>query len=233
MLWGMFVVYNYIQTKSIDKLYCLLLFMALAHLAFIFTCPGNAARSQTEMSGFPLFAQYSFIRKVAFCVASPVVKYMLITHQSLIVWAFSIILPFTMYLKCKKTNIPFAISMVPLVLLCSVVIKQQPVFTILHETTAKQLLQICATSAAFYGSILFSLYYICKDEETILAKYGPLYIFFVGLTTRACLGVTMSFVELARTYFLLEYAMIAISIIYMTKHISEWKNKSEANDFIV
>lgn len=231
MTWSMFILYNYIQSKKIDKLYCILLLIALAELAFIFTCPGNTARSNTEVSGMPLFAQYSFIRKVAYCVASPIAKYMIFSLQSIIVWAFSIILPFTLYLKYKKTDIPFAISMIPLVLLCSTLIKQFPVFTIMHLTTAKELLTICGTSAAFYGSILFTLFYIGKDENTLIAKYGPLYIFFVGLTTRACLGVTMSFVELARTFFLLEYAMIAISIIYLTKQISACKDKSETENF--
>lgn len=227
MLWGIFIIYTFSQTKRIDTLYCLLILIAFAELAFIFTCPGNFMRSQAEVGGIPAFANYSLLRKIGCCIASPVVKYMLYSHQSLIVWAFSAILPFTLYLKTQKTNLPFAISMAPLVLLCSALIKQHPVFTVLHETSARQLMAICSVSIAFYGSILFSLFYIGKDEDSILAKYGPLYIFFVGFTTRACLGVTMSFVEMARTFFLLEYSMIAISIMFMTKHISEYRNKSK------
>jgi hypothetical protein len=152
---------------------------------------------------------------------------MVVTWQSLIVWAFSVILPLTVFLKNKKAYIPLLVSLIPFGLLLFSFFKFDPVFTILHETTAGQLAYICTISVAFYGSIFFSLFYIGKDEESIIAKYGPLFIFFVGFTTRACLGITISFLEMARTFFLLEYAMIAISIMFMTRHISNWTGKSK------
>lgn len=227
MTWGMFVLYTYFQSKRINKLYCLLLLIALAHLVFITTCPGNAARTQCEISRIPGFENYSLIRKIALCIASPMIKYMVVTWQSLIVWAFSVILPLTVFLKNKKAYIPLLVSLIPFGLLLYSFFKFDPVFTILHETTAGQLAYICAISVAFYGSIFFTLFYIGKDEESVVAKYGPLFIFFVGLTTRACLGVTVSFIETARTFFLLEYSMIAISILFMTRHISNWTGRSK------
>lgn len=227
MTWGMFVLYTYFQTKSINKLYCLLLLIAFAHLLFIVTCPGNAARTQCELSHIPAFEHYSLIRKIALCIGSPIVKYMVVTSQSLIVWAFSIILPLTLFIKNKKAYIPLLVSLIPFGLLIYSFFKFDPVFTILHETTAGQLAYICAISVAFYGSVFFTLFYIGKDEESVIAKYGPLFIFFVGLTTRACLGITVSFIEMARTFFLLEYAMIAISILFMTRNISNWIGRSK------
>lgn len=232
MTWGMFVIYTYFQTKSINKLYCLLLLIAFAHLLFIVTCPGNAARTQCELSHIPAFEHYSLIRKIALCIGSPIVKYMVVTWQSLIVWAFSIILPLTLFIKNKKAYIPLLVSLIPFGLLLYSFFKFDPVFTILHETTAGQLAYICAISIAFYGSVFFTLFYIGKDEESVIAKYGPLLIFFVGLTTRACLGITVSFIEMARTFFLLEYAMIAISILFMTRHISNWSDKSKKENLV-
>ena len=227
MTWGMFVLYTYFHTKSINKLYCLLLLIAFAHLLFIVTCPGNAARTQCELSHIPAFEHYSLIRKIALCIGSPIVKYMVVTSQSLIVWAFSIILPLTLFIKNKKAYIPLLVSLIPFGLLIYSFFKFDPVFTILHETTAGQLAYICAISVAFYGSVFFTLFYIGKDEESVITKYGPLFIFFVGLTTRACLGITVSFIEMARTFFLLEYAMIAISILFMTRNISNWIGRSK------
>lgn len=232
MTWGMFVLYTYFQSKRINKLYCLLLLIALAHLVFITTCPGNAARTQCEISRIPGFENYSLIRKIALCIASPMIKYMVVTWQSLIVWAFSVILPLTVFLKNKKAYIPLLVSLIPFGLLLYSFFKFDPVFTILHETTAGQLAYICAISVAFYGSIFFTLFYIGKDEESVVAKYGPLFIFFVGLTTRACLGVTVSFIETARTFFLLEYSMIAISILFMTRHISNWASRSKKENLV-
>ena len=193
---------------------------------------GNAARTVSEITRLPSFEHFSFIRKIGLCIGSPIVKYMVVTWQSLIVWAFSIILPLTIFLKNKKAYIPLLVSLIPFGLLLYSVIKFNPVFTILHETTASQLTFICAISVAFYGSIFFSLFYIGKNEESIIAKYGPLFIFFVGFTTRACLGITISFLEMARTFFLLEYAMIAISILLMSRNISNWIDKPKKTDLI-
>lgn len=232
MTWGMIILYTYFQSKSINKLYCMLLLIAFAHLVFITTCPGNAARTASEITRLPSFENFSFIRKIGLCIGSPIVKYMVVTWQSLIVWAFSVILPLTVFLKNNKAYIPLLVSLIPFGLLLFSFFKFDPVFTILHETTAGQLAYICTISVAFYGSIFFSLFYIGKDEESIIAKYAPLFIFFVGFTTRACLGITISFLEMARTFFLLEYAMIAISIMFMTRHISNWTGKSKKANLV-
>lgn len=228
MMWGMFILYTYFQTKRIDPLYCTLLLIALGHLVTIMTCPGNAERTVVEISRMPVFEQYTFLRKVVLCVAAPVAKYMLVSKQSIIVWAFSVIVPLTLFLKNKKISIPLFVSLIPLGLLCFTLVKQYPIFDNYQEATARQLALICATSIAFYGSILFSLFYIGKDNESVIAKYGPLYIFFVGFISRACIGITVSFMESARTFFMLEYAMIAISILFVSKHISDWRSNSRA-----
>ena len=234
MTWGAFTLYTYLQTKQINKLYCLLLLIALANLVFIATCPGNSERAMSEMARLQITEPFSPIKKLALCIASPIAKYMVLRWHSLIVWAFSAILPFTIYIRDKKKDIPLYISMIPLyismiplAMLCSTFVIQRPVFTMLQQASAIQLSLICVLSIAFYGSILFSLLYIGKDKKSFIKKYGPTFIFVVGLFSRACLGVTVSFQDTSRTFFLLEYSMIAISILYLSDHIAKWKDKSD------
>lgn len=230
MSWGMIVIYSYLQNKRINKLYCILLGIAFAHILFILTCPGNSSRTLAEMSHIPTFEHYSFARKIALCIGSPVVKYMIFLWQSFIVWAFSIILPITLFIKNKKAFAPLLVSLIPFLLLLSAQVNFNPVFSVIHEASSSDLKFICITSIAFYASIFFTLYYIGKDEDSIISKYGPFFIFFVGFTTRACLGVTTSFLEMERTFFILEYSMIVVSILFTTKLISQLISKAKTKN---
>lgn len=227
LTWGGFIFYSYIQNKKVNKLYCLLLAIAFAHLAYTLTCPGNAERTLVEMEREPMYEYFGIFKKTGLCIASPISKYLVLTKQSLIVWAFSTILPFTLFMKNRRKDIPQLISMIPFGILCCTLVYQHPAPVSLGQVGNLPLCVVCALSVLFYGSIIFTLYQISKGNESIIAKFGLLYIFLVGLISRACLGFTISFQDTSRTYFLLEYAMIAVSILLVSKFISNWKESGK------
>lgn len=223
LIYGMFVVYTFWQNKKIDKLYYMLLLIAVAHLLFSFTCPGNVSRTAEEILRMPEFEQFSILKKIALCIGTPICKYMMTRSQSYTVWCFTIMLPLLTLIKQKKLSVHIIIASIPLILLGTTFVKEIEAFDLYISKSATDLAVMCVASALFYIAVFYTLIHLCKDKTTMIGKYGPAYILFTGLATRICLGMTTSYIETARTFFLIEYAMIAICILFLSSELGKWK----------
>ena len=82
-------------------------------------------------------------------------------------------------------------------------------------------------SMIFFGAIIYALYFICKDDKRLVEKYGITCVFIIGIASRACLGLTPSYTEPARTFFILEYTMLASCIWIVSRHLNFEKNDSK------
>lgn len=231
--YALFIAYTYKETKKIDKLYCTLLLIAIAHMVFFMTCPGNATRTASEIATIrPEYATLGMDKKLLLCVASPMMKYFY-NRFSFLSIVFGIILPYFVYRKQggkfdKNTKIallPLLITVVSSALYP--VTKQIMSWTSFRNGDMDTLIVLSIVSIIFFGAIIYSLYFICKDDDGLVGKYGIICVFIIGIASRACLGLTPSYTEPARTFFILEYAMLASCIWIASRHLNFEKNDSK------
>lgn len=232
--YSLFIAYSYIETKKVDKLYCILLLVAIAHILFFTTCPGNTARTVAEINTIrPEYATLGIDKKLLLCVASPMMKYFY-NRFSLLTIVFCILLPYVVYKKqgnkydknAKIASLPLFIMSVSSLLYP--VTKQIMSWTSFRNGDMTTLIPLGIVSILFFGAIIQSLYFICKDDADLIGKYGIVCIFIIGIASRACLGVTPSYTEPARTFFILEYSMLASCIWITSRYLKIEKNDSKS-----
>lgn len=233
-------IYCY-KKKCLNKFIIFQLLLSLISILFIFTCPGNAARTLSETkTWYPEFKKFSFIQKVVLGIVSTIST--IISKLSFPYFAFILLLPVLL----KKSNIILRINaFIPLLIVSilnifkdvfsqlfpylSVYVDKYKMFT--SNIPVIDLKSNITIFTLFIGFIIIlssviSLHFIFKDKVNFKKYLIPL-ILLAGFATRFIMGLSPTiFASGERTYMCFQFCIIIIISSCLCNCLSEKQKNS-------